>query len=363
MKKVIAFCMMAMWSVISFAGGGTPKVDVKLKTSKAGAVTITTKKNADCAKIMVLTMASDVIEKVNDEIMTKYMMQNKFTRSFTQDLKKTNLEKCGYTGVPNLNYTLLALPVGSDGNAGQLVRTKFVAPNAPLAGKPHMDLKVVKVGPDSVSVEFIPNKDVAGYAICMLEEGTADSVLQQHGSIIGVTNIPDMLRNFSGRDNVAARVNTWRELIPNTAYEFYAQGWDKNGRYMDLVKVPARTGKMGGTGEAKVDIAIGEFGGSVVSGYFQMVVYTPNDQAALHRDIIITEEAFNKADMGDEGVIKMLQTEAPKDPYWNQYRVDKAQWNAEPNTAYYACSMAKNANGEWGPLQKVRFVTPAEPVK
>ena len=149
-------------------------------------------------------------------------------------------------------------------------------------------------------------------------------------------------------------------MIPNTPYELCVLPWDKNGIFQEITKVPVTTKKLGGKGEASVSIKIGEFGGSESTGYFQMVVYTPNDQASLHRDLIITEEAFNKPDMGDNGVIKMLQKEIPNDPYWNQYRVDRAQWNAMPNTTYIACSLAKNVDGKWGSLQKVKFTTPAK---
>jgi fibronectin type III domain protein len=39
--------------------------------------------------------------------------------------------------------------------------------------------------------------------------------------------------------------------------------------------------------------------------------------------------------------------------------VDRARWNATPLTTYYACSMAKNVDGKWGELKKVKFTTPA----
>ena len=86
--------------------------------------------------------------------------------------------------------------------------------------------------------------------------------------------------------------------------------------------------------------------------------YTPNDQAALHRDIIVTEEAINKGELDEAGIIKMLQTDEPNNPYWNQYKEDRAVWNTEPNTNYIAYSIAKNVNGEWGKLKQVKFTTP-----
>lgn len=362
MKQFLILSLLTFFALSSFAEDKAG-VNITLKNQKSGAITITAKKASTCASYGLLTMTSDIAGMLNDGVMATYMQKNKFCKKFTENLKNKNLAECGFVGLPNTDYTLLVLPFDEAGNAGAVKRYAFKTPNVAASGSPKIEAKVINVGPDSVSVEFVPNADVAGYAICQIEAGAADSLVVVHGRIIGFSNKPDMIRNFSGKTYTGRQTHTWNELAPNTAYEYFAQGWDKNGRYMDIVKVPATTGKLGGPGEATVNITVGDFGGSDATGYFQIVLYAPNDQAAVHRDIIISEEAFNKADMGDAGVIKLLQTEAPNDPYWNQYRVDRAQWNATPNTAYIACSIAKNVNGEWGPLQKVRFVTPAQPAK
>ena len=91
--------------------------------------------------------------------------------------------------------------------------------------------------------------------------------------------------------------------------------------------------------------------------FYQRVIYTPNAECSVHRDIIIEKTAYDKADMGETGVINLLKTDRAQDPYWNQYGVDNATWSADPNTTYYACSLAKNINEEWGPLVKVEFTT------
>ena len=57
-------------------------------------------------------------------------------------------------------------------------------------------------------------------------------------------------------------------------------------------------------------------------------------------------------------LIGLLKQDNPWDPYWDQYGIDQAQWSAKPNTWYMAFSIAKNVNGEWGPLAGVEFKTP-----
>ena len=105
-------------------------------------------------------------------------------------------------------------------------------------------------------------------------------------------------------------------------------------------------------------IEIGEFGGNEDTGYYQWVTYTPNENVALHRDIIIVKEAYESEEWGEENLLNYLKTDQPNNPWWDQYGVDEAQWNAEPDTRYIAFSIAKNANGEWGPLASKEFKTP-----
>ena len=113
---------------------------------------------------------------------------------------------------------------------------------------------------------------------------------------------------------------------------------------------------------AEVAITVGDFKGDMLNGFYQIVTYTPNDQASFHRDMIITKEKYETAEWGEEGVKNYLMQDNPYDPYWNQYGVDEAWWQADPNTEYVACSIAQNINGEWGPLATVPFTTPAKAV-
>ena len=93
-------------------------------------------------------------------------------------------------------------------------------------------------------------------------------------------------------------------------------------------------------------------------GYYQYVTFTPNENVALFRDMIIEKATFESADWGKDGVIAYLQQDMPDNPWWDQYRVDRAAWNADPETDYYACAIGKNAKGEWGELATKELSTP-----
>ena len=361
-RKCISSIILLFMSVFALnAAEKNEKVTVKLSVSvaKSGAPTLSLKKSPECRTYCLTLFTSDIASMIGDDNMADYFSNQK-KQKYTDDIKDKKLVDFGLIVVPEKEYTLISLGYDKDGKMGKVERASFIAPRRQGFVSPEVVGQVIALGPDSVTIKFTPNAEVAGFALCEFEAGTIEKTIEQHGHMMGFSNAYDMIKQFSGKDYTAEKVYTWRGMIPNTPYELCVLPWDKNGIFQEITKVPVTTKKLGGKGEASVSIKIGEFGGSESTGYFQMVVYTPNDQASLHRDLIITEEAFNKPDMGDNGVIKMLQKEIPNDPYWNQYRVDRAQWNAMPNTTYIACSLAKNVDGKWGSLQKVKFTTPAK---
>ena len=360
-SKVILAALLLLSSTLpsSAAVGEDDRVavDLSVQTLKSGSVSVSATKSSLCGSYSLALFTADIATRIGDGSLAQYFANQK-AKKYAESAVDAKFLDFGFAVLPETQYTLLALAYDKDGNPGLVTRADFTTLARVPVGLPMVEGKVISVGPDSVSVKFTPNADVAGYALCLFGTGEMDKSLQQHGPLLGFSNVYDMIKRFSGKDYSTERVNTWRDLVPVKAYDVCVLPWDKNGVFQDITIVPVVTQQLGGDGLASVDITIGEFGGNTSTGYYQVVVYSPNDQAALHRDIIITEEAYNKPDMGEKGVIEMLQKEVPNDPYWNQYRVDKAQWSAQPATAYYAFSMAKNAKGEWGKLVKVKFTTP-----
>ncbi len=327
---------------------------------KGEPVTVSVKRTTACHTFQLACMTAEIANQVpNDEVLVKYLQKMKY-KKYDKDLNNVKLVDLGFAFNKGYSYKLFAVGYDKEGTVGVVSQTDFTIPKQDIWGKPNVDCKIIATAPDSMQVSFTPNKDVGGYGLCIFEAGTIQSQFEQHSRMMGFSTIADMIKRFSGKDYKDTQTKTWKDLIPNTSYDFCVQMWDRNGNFLDVQKITAKTAVLGGKGEANVTIDIKDFGGSEDTGYFQIVVYTPNEQAALHRDIIITEEAFNKADMGDKGIIKMLQEEQPQNPYWNQYGIDKAQWNAIPNTTYIACSIARNVDGKWGKLKKVKFTTPSK---
>lgn len=225
------------------------------------------------------------------------------------------------------------------------------------AQTPSVDYTVDEVGTDFITITFTPNADVSAYAICLFEAGTAEQQFAMFGPWMGFQTMGDMIRAW-GITKTEAYQHTWNNQSPGKDYEIYVQCWDADNVDADMIIIPVTTQKLGGDGIAEMTIEIGEFGGDEEYGYYQWVVYTPNENVSVHRDIIILKSAYESEEWGEENLLNFLKEDQPYNPYWDQFGVDEAQWNAEPNTDYIAFSIAKNANDEWGPLASVEFTTP-----
>lgn len=273
----------------------------------------------------------------------------------------TNAQMTGFESrfSDNTEYTLLTIGYDRLGTACHMSKANFKTPRKEVSGSPDVKGVILETTPYSFKVKFTPNKDTKAYAICAFEKGKAEEQYNQFAPMFGFSNMGEMIKRFSQVAYEDEFINEWNKMTPNTEYEIYVQAWDKNDVFADMIIVPVKTGVLGGSGTATVEIEVKEF---KLQGdqYTQRVIYTPNDQTALHRDIIIEKDAYNSAEWGEAKLLSFLKEDRPQDPQWNQYGVDDATWTVQPNSSYYACSIAQNANGEWGPLTMKEFSTPEE---
>lgn len=316
-------------------------------------------RSADCHGYRFSIVPKVLADKLGNEMQYITMVERSNNPLFTEDF--TNAQMTGIGKLKdNTNYTILVAAYDKYGIACTAQRVDFTTPRKTLVGSPKITATVVETKTDNLTIKFTPNSDVAGYGVCLFEKGQAEAQFEQWGPMMGFANMGDMIRRFSGKNHVGEENITWNGLKPNTEYEIYALPWDVNETYADMEIVYATTKKLGGEGVAKVEIEIKEFGGTS-EGYWQRVIYTPNDQSSLHRDIIMDKEVYDQADKGEAYVLKLLKEDHPQDPYWDQFGVDDVKWNAEPNKTYIAFSIAKNTKDEWGPLASKQFTTPGQP--
>lgn len=324
------------------------------------------KKSAACSTYKICTLPTNTANMLNtDLICATYMEENGKSATYFDDY--TNAQMTGFEErfKDNTSYTVLTVGYDNLGTACEASKAEFTTPAAQLVGNPDVTYEFTEITPTSLTCKFTPNDDVKAYGICLFDyRGGAQDQFEQFGPMFGFDNIGDMIRQYSYYDREGEYVKTWDGLIPGHEYEIGIQAWDVKETYAPVIYAYATTATQGGTGEAKVDITIGEFG-QENGNYFQWVKFTPNDQTMVYHAAIFNKYVDGK-EKTDAEIDEYLGSDSNpnyppgmEDPYWDLVKEDNDRWGLEPNTTYFAAAKAKNANGEYGPLTKVEFTTPS----
>lgn len=249
---------------------------------------------------------------------------------------------------------------------------------------PNQGLKppVTDVVPAEVSVEFettqfeisikvTPNDSVMDYRLIILEEDEMPVQLEQFGPMFGIYDTLSYVQAF-GAECEGVHEHTFTKMNPNTKWELFVLPRDLHGETAPLQIFTTTTKSLGGSGEAKIAITVGEYTSYInENGELQCVQYVsvvPNDQCALYRYMLITQDAYNcdTLDWGEKGVLDYLKLDnnpaypaEMQDPYWNLYAPAEDGWFVVPSTEYYVFGIGKNLDGVYGSLVREEFTTPA----
>ena len=351
-----AFALDKVDSIYFAKKEGEVRADVKfleyVKDDKKGDVlhVAVTRTDPNCS-YCIDVLPANTAKRYSDDVLAQYFDQQKTTK-FNQDF--TNAELTGFKQElePNTKYTVFTVAYDEYGVACEASRADFTTPKAPLIGNPAISYTIDETTSSSFTLTVTANKDCLGYYWCMFEKGQAQAQFEQWGPMFGFPNIESMIAQFSGREYDGVSTNTWKDLAPATDYEVCVVPVDEAGTFADMVTIPVTTKQQGGEGVAQVAITSG--GANVYEDkLLYTIIFTPNDQTAVHHDLVVSKEAFDKE--GEETWKNYLLNGDPQDPNYNQYGVDKYTFEANAGEEYYGIAIAKNANGEYGPMVKELF--------
>lgn len=356
---------------ISFARvDGEVKANVtfqKFATGDADTIWVGVQRTPECESFSIDILPTNTAKQYSDETVATYFSRQN-AQKFYQDFESGQLTGFSQELKGNTDYTILTMGYDRYGVACEASRAEFTTPKTPTVGNPSVSYTIDSVGATEFTITVTANDDCQEFYWCQFDKGTAQQQYEMWGPMLGFANMEDMIKQFSMFPHTGTESNTWNGLMPNSEYEVYILPVDVEGNYGDMVVIPITTTKMGGEGTATMTITIGNFGGDAEWGYYQYVTFTPNDQAGIHHDMIMTKEYYDE-NYTDETILDVLKSDTnpfnPFDSYWDQTGVDEGAWNADPSTTYYAISLAKNINDEWGPLAKVEYTTPSvsSPIK
>lgn len=339
---------------------GEVRADVKfleyVKDDKKGDVlhVAVTRTDPNCS-YCIDVLPANTAKRYSDDVLAQYFDQQKTTK-FYQDFTDAELTGFKQELEPNTKYTVFTVAYDEYGVACEASRADFTTPKTPLIGNPAISYTIDETTTSSFTLTVTANEDCFGYYWCMFNKGQAQAQFEQWGPMFGLPNIESMIAQFSGAKHEEVSTNTWKDLAPGTDYEVCVVPVDEAGTYADMVTIPVTTKQQGGEGVAQVAITSG--GASVQKTddgdkLTYTIIFTPNDQTAVYHDGVVSKKKFDED--GEEFWKNYLLNGDPQDPYYNQYGVDKYTFEANVGEEYYGIAIAKNANGEYGPMVKELF--------
>lgn len=316
----------------------------------------------ECVAYRIVCIPQVLANAFTSDAQMESYMETRGGQLYYDDFTNAEMTGFDFTFEPNTSYSLITYGYDKYGIGCSSSRVDFTTPGVATVGTPSVDYEVRNVDYTSFSVYITPNADCAGYYVCVFDKGQGQAQFEQWGPMFGFANIGDMIKQFSGKERSAAEEITWTGMTPGTEYEVYVQPVDVNDVYGEMVYVPVTTLAMGGEGVAECTITIGDYV-TTSTGSYQEITVTPNDQTSFFRDMIIQKDVFtSSADWGygnEDAIIEYLNQDMPDNPYWNLYGVDAGKWELAASTDYIVFARAQNIKGEWGPLARQDFSTPA----
>ena len=208
---------------------------------------------------------------------------------------------------------------------------------------PMVEITVTDVTTTTVDVSFTPAGECASYYILLDTEAS----MEQWTMVFGVS-LEQLIEEWS-IERQGPSTHLWNELIPNTEYTVFVLSKDIEGENIQIDRQKVTTEVLGGNGVSVIDLQV-----EVLTNTSVFVTATPNEETAEYHYILI-EKSYADS-IGVDSTINIIHT----DPY-ALYDIDRWEWiDLHENTEFYAIAQGKNAQGEWGEITKVEFVTTTE---
>ena len=261
----------------------------------------------------------------------------------------------------NTEYAVATLGIDRYGVPCDFRAAYFTTEKAPIVGNPMVNVEVVNAGLRTLDLHFTPNADTKEYYFCIFDEGEAQQQFDMFGPMFGFSSMGQMIMQVSGNAYVGEEDFNYTGMEPNTKYELYVQPLDINGNMAELQVFSMQTLSQGGSGDATVEILIGDY--KLTDWYGEMlpsqfITFTPNDQTWCYRFGVYTAEQY---DADPEGIQQYVASEPPMPNManWFFYETMTTDYQIDPNTPVVVVAAAKNADNVWGTINVVRHTTPA----
>ena len=335
---------------------GEIKADIEVVKVELEKITVSVKRTPDCVGFKLSVVPELFAKKLTTDAVWADYLSNTTGDIYQQDF--TSGELTGVPVEPNSNYVIATVGYDKYAIPCSVSKATFTTPSKALVGDPKVEAEVLDVQLTEFTLGFTPNKDVKGYAVMAGEMKTLQQQYEMFSAMFGFHNMGDMVKAFGVKYETADEF-TWAGMDPNTEYAVLIQAWDVEETCAPIQQMTVATLSQGGTGEAVVNIKLGEYKLQDWDGQklpSQFISYEMNDQTWCYRVGTYLAHIYDK---DAENIEKDLKSE-PDMPTagWFLFEDLSTDYQIDPNTDVVALAAAKNADGVWGKTTILRFTTP-----
>ena len=291
-----------------------PQVEITKGEVLTYSISASFAQNEDCTQYYFL------IAQSTETVDAEYIMAN-------GELKSESYAHTWENLMSNTNYTIYALPIDIEGNAGEV--NTLVVKTKVEAGVSEVDIDVEKLDETTVTITATPNENTVLYHYIIVTKAEADAM--------GEEALMEKLNENENYLDSIADVYTMT-VESNVVYCVVAQGQNRDGEWGEVTRYEFVV-----AGPAAVAIDVEKLTETSVE-----VTVTPNENVASYQYIVI-EKAEADA-MGEEALMQRLAEEN------HLTGVDVWTYTVKSNVDYYVIAQAKNADGRLGEIAKVEFV-------
>ena len=290
-----------------------PQVEITKGEVLTYSISASFAQNEDCTQYYFL------IAQSTETVDAEYIMAN-------GELKSESYAHTWENLMSNTNYTIYALPIDIEGNAGEV--NTLVVKTKVEAGVSEVDIDVEKLDETTVTITATPNENTVLYHYIIVTKAEADAMGED-------ALMQKLNENENYLDSVAYEFTMTVES--NVEYYFVAQGKNRDDKWGEVTKAEFVV-----AGPAAVAVAVEKLNETSVS-----ITATPNENAVSYKYIVI-EKAEADA-METEALVQKL-AEANE-----LTAVDVWTYSVKSNVEYYVIAQGKNADGMIGEMTQVEF--------
>lgn len=334
---------------------GEVKANVEITKVACDTLWLSAIRTAECRGFKIAVVPGSIAKQLTNPLYAINYVNRENPEVFYQDFTSGILS--GISLNANSEYAVVTVGIDKYGIECDVDIKPFKTPAPAIVGDPKVSIEVLSTTLKTFNVKFIPNDDVLCYYVLAGKKGEMQSQYEFFGPMFGLTSFEHMIKSW-GVQLQGEGSHEWTGMAPNTEYEVFVCCMDQNENLAPYQVFSVSTNALGGSGEAKVDITLGEYkpqmwGEEVKPSQF--LTFTPNDQCSAYRIAVYKAEIY---DAQKDQIHAELCSEPPMPmAYWFQYDALTTDFQIDPSTSCVAIAAGKNANDQWGAVTELRFTT------